>query len=183
MELLFDLKRIAHGLESRMSSALVERGVNELQMWLLLLVGGLLRPTMRGRRSLSANDSAVELCVKRTRVANEFKRLVRRELIVATESIDGADKRNRSFEVTDGGLDLARALRKLLQTLEKGILISSGRRVADREIEPQCLLLGLWISGSPDSHMPTLTRLANVLPDHTAGSKRGEGALRLKKAR
>ena len=166
-----------------MSAELVGHKLNQLQMWLLLLVGGFHRGTMRGRKALSANDTAIELCVRRTRVANEFTRLAKRKLIVAVTLKKGADKRSRTFVLTYEGEHLARELRALLQTVEKEVLVDAGCRATDRAIEPQYLLMGLWLTGNPKSPLPTLTRLVNVSSALIAGMKRGVDTIRLKKIR
>jgi DNA-binding MarR family transcriptional regulator len=181
MELLFDHQRIAYALEARMNAELISYKLTQLQMWLLLLIGGFHRGTMRGRKELSADESATELCIERTRVSNEFTRLAKRGFILAVTPKKGADKRGRRFVLTFDGEILARDLRALLQKVEKDMLVSAGCRAMDRAVDPQCLLVGLWLCGAPKWRLPTLTRLQNASPALVAGMRRGEDRIRLKK--
>jgi DNA-binding MarR family transcriptional regulator len=182
VRLLFDQQRIAYAMEARMRSELKAHKVNSLQMWLLLLMlGGWQQDGSRVGKPGSANNAAVELCVLRTRAANEFTRLSKRTLIKAVALKKGADKRNRRFGLTDEGEQLARKLRALLSSIEKEMLESVGCRATDRAIEPQCLLMGLWVTGNPQTRLPTLTRLVNLPQTLTAGDKRGVDVIRLKR--
>ena len=181
MELLFDYLRVANAFEVRMKAELRAYQVNELQMWLLLLIGGLLRLAMRGRKSLSANEAAIELGLPRTRIANQMTSLSRRSLVVPIDDEPSADGRNESFVLSDEGLDLARKLRKLLQTIEKDVLVEGGWRTTDREVDPQYLVMGFWLTGGSRGRLPTMTRLQNAPADYAAGDERGEDVIRLKK--
>jgi len=181
MELLFDHQRIANALEARLDAELSCYKVNRLQMWLLLLVGGLHRGAMRGRQALSANEVAVELCVKRTRVANEFARLRKRKLIAPATPVFMPDKRAQSFVLTAAGRSLAGTLKIVLETIERRVLIDAGWRATDRVVDPQYMILGLWLTGHRESQLPTLTRLMNVPSDLVAGTRRNAGHIRLKR--
>ena len=183
MEFLFDLQRISYGLESRLSAELSGKKANQLQMWLLLLIDGSQRKTMRGRKSLSANECAVELCIARTRVSNELSRLAKRKLITAIRLEKGADKRGRRFVLTGAGYELAQTLRLLLYSLEKNVLIHAGLRENDRIVEPQSVMMGLWLTGPENAKLPTLTRLLNMPDSVNAGDERGADPIRLKKVR
>lgn len=182
MRLLFDQQRIAYALEARLRSDLKPHKVNPLQMWLLLLMlGGCQQDGSRGPKPMSANIAAVELCVARTRVANQFARLAKRSLIVAVTLKEGADKRNRRFVLTSQGEDLARKLQALLQKIEKEALTKVGCRAKDRAVDPQYLLMGFWVTGNPQTRLPTLTRLVNVPSSLIAGARRGIDAIRFKR--
>ena len=183
MELLFDHQRIAYALETRLKAETVNYRGGQLQVWLLLLLSGSLRKTMRGRQSLSANDCAAELCIRRTRVENEFGKLAERKLITPARSEEGDDKRRRSFVLTKEGAVLAQQLCLLVQRVQSEVLISAGYRTIDRAMDPQCLVMGLWLTGSEEARLPTLTRLSNMPDAAVAGAKRGFDGIRLTKVR
>lgn len=184
IDLFLDLQRISYAFQARLASAIAPYGLNQLQMWAILLIAGLHANKRRLVGGYSASEVATELCTTSGRVSMEITVLIELDLIEVAVWEKGADRRIPGYVLTPLGIEMSGQLATMLVGLQSGMAWAAGLRKADRVVEPQRWVAGLWLTGDGQTRMPTLKRITKECPEGMEpGCIRGDRLFRLTSSR